>query len=385
MKIGILGGTFDPVHNGHIEIALAAMSELGLDRVALMPSGDPPHKTRATDKRDRLRMAELAAREHPGLYASDREIRRRGATYTVDTLSALTVEQPEVEWTYILGADALYKLDTWKEFPRIARLCAFAGVSRPGCDEDLARLRAQAISACYHTRVTLLPVSGPALSSTAVRKRVAEGLDIGDCVPGSVANYIRAKGLYLCKYSEAQILDRLKKMLTFRRYTHTMGVAETAQRLAGQCGADPIRARLAGLLHDCAKSMPLDEMRELVARNVPDMDEEELDTRSILHAPAGMVMARDLFGVRDPSILSAIRKHTVGDGEMSPMDALIYVADFIEPGREPFPGLDKARKLAEKDIYQAMCCCAQLTARHLKSRKQSIHPRTLALLERYDR
>jgi len=385
MKIGILGGTFDPVHNGHIEIAMAAMAALGLDQVALMPSGDPPHKTRATDKLDRLRMAELAAEGRPGLYASDLEIRRQGRTYTVDTLSTLAVEHPEVEWTYILGADALNKLDTWKEFPRIARLCAFAAVSRPGCDEDLARLRAGAINSCYHTRVDLLPVSGPALSSTAVRRRVAEGLPIDDCVPGPVADYIRGKGLYLCKYSEAQILDRLKGMLTWHRFTHTLGVADTAQRLAPNCGVDPLRARLAGLLHDCAKSMPLDEMRELVVKNLPDIDEEELDTRAILHAPAGMVMARDVFGVRDAAILSAIRKHTVGDGQMSPMDALIYVSDFIEPGREPFPGLEKARKLAEKDIYRAMVCCTQLTAKHLKSQGKHVHPRSQALLDHYDK
>ena len=385
MKIGILGGTFDPVHNGHIEIAMAAMAALGLDQVALMPSGDPPHKTRATDRLDRLRMAELAAEGRPGLYASDLEIRRQGRTYTVDTLSTLAVEHPEVEWTYILGADALNKLDTWKEFPRIARLCSFAAVSRPGCDEDLARLRARAIGSCYQTRVDLLPVSGPPLSSTSVRKRVAEGLPIDDSVPAAVADYIRQNGLYLCKYSEAQILERLKGMLTWHRFTHTLGVADTAQRLAPNCGVDPMRARLAGLLHDCAKSMPLDEMRELVVKNLPDMDEEELETRAILHAPAGMVMARDVFGVRDASILSAIRKHTVGDGEMSPMDALIYVSDFVEPGREPFPGLEKARKLAEKDIYKAMVCCTQLTARHLKSQGKRPHPRSQALLDHYDK
>lgn len=384
MKIGILGGTLDPVHNGHIDIALAAMSALGLDRVALMPSGDPPHKMRASDKLDRLRMAELATEGHEGLYASDLEIRRSGPTYTVDTLSALTVEHPEVEWVYILGADALNKLDTWREFPRIARLCAFAAVSRPGCDEDLARLRARAIGSCYHTRVDLLNVSGPPLSSTSVRKRVAEGLPVDGCVPPRVADYIRERGLYLCKYGEAQILERLKGMLTDRRFTHTLGVADTAERLAPRCGVDVRRARLAGLLHDCAKSMPLEDMRAMVAEHLPDLDAEELETRAILHAPAGMVLARNLFGVRDPSILSAIRKHTVGDGSMSPMDALIYVSDFIEPGREPFPGLDKARKLAEKDIYRAMCCCAQLTAKHLKSRGQHMHPRTQALLNNYD-
>ncbi|MBQ3424185.1 MAG: nicotinate-nucleotide adenylyltransferase [Clostridia bacterium] len=383
MKVGILGGTFDPVHNGHIEIALAAMAELGLDQVALMPSGDPPHKTKATDRQDRLHMARLAVESHPGLYVSDREISRAGTTYTVDTLSTLTVEHPEVEWTYILGADALYKLDTWREFPRIARLCSFAGVSRPDCDEDMARLRAGAISACYHTRVCLLPVRGPALSSTAVRRKVAQGEDIRDCVPEKVAAYIAEKGLYLCRYSESQLLQRLKEMLNPHRYQHTLGVADTAFSLAASCGVEPARARLAGLLHDCAKSMPLEQMRDLVQRGCPDMDSEELETRSVLHAPAGMIMARDVYGVMDPSILSAIRKHTLGDGTMSPMDALIYVSDFIEPGREAFPGLERARKLAKKDIYRAMVCCAGLTAKHLEDCGQTVHPRTMKLLENY--
>ena len=383
MRIGILGGTLDPIHNGHIEIALKAMDVLGLDGMALMPSGDPPHKPRATDKLDRLEMAKLAAAAHPGLYASDVEIARSGVTYTVDTLSALAVERPDVRWTYIIGADTLNTLESWREFGRVARLCEFAVINRPGCDVELAKLRARAITACYGTRVTLLPVSGPALSSTRIRQRVAAGEDVADEVPAPVAKYIRERGLYLCDYNERQILQKLKGMITERRFTHTLGVAGTAERLAPKCGVDAHRARLAGLLHDCAKSMPLDEMRALVTASLPDLDQAELETRQILHAPAGMILARDMFGVRDPSILSAIRKHTVGAGDMSPMDALIYVSDFIEPGREAFPGLEKARKLAEKDIYQAMVCCAELTARHLRAHGQDIHPRTLNLISAF--
>ncbi|MBQ8110149.1 MAG: nicotinate-nucleotide adenylyltransferase [Clostridia bacterium] len=383
MKIGILGGTLDPIHNGHIEIALSAMEVLGLDRVALLPSGNPPHKMDIADKRHRLRMVELAALGHGGLYASDVEVRRNGPTYTVDTLTALSVESPEVAWTYIVGADTLNTLDTWREFTRVARLCDFAAVSRPGCDLELARLRAKAISACYGTRVDILPVTGPAISSTQIRQKVAEGTDIGNLVPGPVADYIRENGLYLCRYAEPQILDMLRRTLTFHRFTHTLGVAATAERLAPMCGVDPMRARLAGLLHDCAKSMPLDEMRALVTQDLPDLDAAELETRAILHAPAGMIVARDKYGVRDASILSAIRKHTVGDAHMSAMDALIYVADFIEPGRQMFPGLEKARRLAERDIWKAMVCCAELTNAHLKEGEQQIHPRTLRLLENY--
>lgn len=383
MRVGILGGTLDPIHNGHIEIALAAMEELGLEGVLLMPSGDPPHKPRATDRADRLAMARLAAEAHRGLSASDIEINRRGVTYTVDTLSALSVEYPDVEWTYIVGTDTLNQMESWREFPRVARLCGFGVINRPGCDVELAKLRAQAITACYGTKVTMLPVSGPALSSTRIRRRVAAGEDVSDSVPAAVANYIREHGLYLCNYNEAQILKKLRQVLTPHRYTHTLGVADTAERLAPKCGVDPHRARLAGLLHDCAKSMPLEEMRTLVLENLPDLDAQELETRQILHAPAGMILARDVYGVRDPQILSAIRKHTVGAGDMSAMDALIYVADFIEPGREAFPGLEKARRLAEKDIYRAMLCCAELTAKHLRARGQDVHPRTLNLISAF--
>ena len=143
---------------------------------------------------------------------------------------------------------------------------------------------------------------------------------------------------------------------------------------------DPARAELAGLLHDCAKYMPIDEMRKLVQGVVPDADDEELATVSVLHAPAGAVWAAREFGVQDRGILSAIRKHTLGDGQMSALDALIYTADFIEPNRTPFPGLEEARALAETDIFAATRKCAELTNRHLAEQGRQAHPRTLRML-----
>ena len=384
MKIGILGGTLDPIHNGHISIAQGVMNQLGLDAVMLLPSGDPPHKAHPTAKQDRLRMAKAAAKGRKGFYASDMEIRREGTTYTVDTLSRLAVDHPDTEWVYIVGADTVNVLDTWREFPRVARLCRFAAVGRPGCDAGLVQLRADAMRECYGAQIDLLTLDGPDISSTQVRRCVAEGQSIDALVPAAVAKYIREHGLYLCDFSEEQVVEKLRATLNPHRFTHTMGVADTATRLAARFNVDPHRARLAGLLHDCAKSMPLDEMRALVQANIPDMDEEELNTRAVLHAPAGMVLAERDYGVRDRNILSAIRKHTLGDGSMSPMDALIYVADFIEPNRIPFPGLDKVRKAAEKDIYRAMCLAAELTESHLRSQGQTAHPRTLALLDVYD-
>ena len=383
MKIGILGGTLDPIHNGHIAIAQGVMARLGLDAVMLLPSGDPPHKHHVTDASDRLHMAKAAAKGRKGFFASGIEVNREGTTYTVDTLSNLTVEHPDTEWVYIVGADTLNVLDTWREFDRIARLCRFAAVGRPGLDAGLLRLRAEALRKCYGARIELLTLDGPDISSTQVREYVAENKPVDGLVPPAVAKYIRDHGLYLCAFSEAQVVEQLKATLNPHRFTHTMGVAETAARLAARFNVDPHRARLAGLLHDCAKSMPLEDMRALVQANIPNIDDEELNTRAVLHAPAGMVLAERDYGVRDREILSAIRKHTLGDGSMSPLDALIYVADFIEPNRETFPGLEKVRKAAEKDIYRAMCLAAELTESHLRSQGQRAHPKTLALLDVY--
>ena len=378
MRIGIMGGTLDPVHNGHIEVALAAKRLLKLDRVMLLPAGDPPHKAHPTLKRDRLNMARIAAEGAEGLFVSDIEIAREGTTFTVDTLRELTQREPDTRWYYLIGADTLTVLDSWRHFEKVAGMCTFAVIGR--ADEPADMNRVHALEQQYGARFEVLPFNGPDISSTQIRDRVAKGEDISALVPQGVADYIREHLLYMANLSREEICAALKATLKPGRYTHTLGVAETALRLAPRYGVDPARAELAGLLHDCAKYMPIDEMRKLVVGAVPDADEEELETVSVLHAPAGAVWAAREFGVQDRGILSAIRKHTLGDAQMSALDALIYTADFIEPNRTPFPGLAEVRSLAETDIFAATRKCAELTNRHLAEQGRQAHPRTLRML-----
>lgn len=379
MRIGIMGGTLDPVHNGHIQVAEAAMQLMKLDSVLLLPAGDPPHKLHPTPKQDRLNMARIAAANVHGLHASDLEIARSGTTYTVDTLRDLTFTQPDTQWFYLIGADTLDVLDSWRSFSEIAGMCSFAVIGR--ADEPASLQRVRELEQRYSARFEILPFHGPDISSTQIRSRVAKGEGIADLVPEGVEGYIREHGLYLANRSREEIEAELKASLKPARYQHTLGVAQTALRLAPRFGVDPRRAELAGLLHDCAKSMPLEEMRALVQGRVPDVDDEELETASVLHAPAGAVWAAEHFGVQDVHILSAIRKHTLGDARMDAMEALIYTADFIEPNRTPFPGLQEARALAEEDIFAAMYRCAELTGRHLAQQGRESHPRTEAMLK----
>lgn len=381
MRMGIMGGTLDPVHNGHLEIAQEVCRVCRLDGMLLLPAGDPPHKTRKTGRLDRLEMARLAAETQPGMTVSDIEIMREGTTFTVDTLMHLREIRPGVEWMYVIGADTVRVLHQWRNFEKVAGLCEFAAVGRPGYAASSVAEHAKLLERVYGAKVRLLDVCGPDISSTNVRNAVAEGKPVDGLVPSEVAAYIAEKGLYLCGMPMEDVEKTLQKHLKPGRFSHTMGVAETARRLAPRYGVQPMRAYLAGLLHDCAKWMSYEDMVSLVKGSVEDVTEEELRNEPVLHAPAGMLVAQRDYGVRDPEILSAIRKHTIGGGRMTPLEKLIYTADFVEPGRKPFPGLEEARALAETDLNAATKMCARLTRDHVISCGGIPDPRSQEIID----
>jgi nicotinate-nucleotide adenylyltransferase len=196
MKLGILGGTFDPIHFGHILMAQAALDEVALDRVLLLPGGDPPHKTPYAPKADRLYMVRLAADTDERFWVSDMELKRAGRTYTVDTLLQLRDEYPHAQLTYIVGSDTLMLFPSWKDAERVATLCDMAVVLRPGDSREAV----QNTIAQYHETLglhaVLLRFTGPDISSTAIRSAAQTGLPLDGLVPEAVAGYIRDKGLY---------------------------------------------------------------------------------------------------------------------------------------------------------------------------------------------
>ena len=161
MRVGIMGGTLDPVHNGHLEIARAVKEACGLDAILLLPAGDPPHKLRETNRFDRLEMAYLAAKTQPGMIVSDMEVMREGTTYTVDTLSELCASRPDTRWVYIIGADTVRVLHKWRNFEKVAGLCEFAAVGRPGYAASEMQEDADGLMREYGAKIRLLEVCGP--------------------------------------------------------------------------------------------------------------------------------------------------------------------------------------------------------------------------------
>ena len=218
----------------------------------------------------------------------------------------------------------------------------------------------------------------PEISSEAIRAEIANGGDGADVLPQKVRNYIYHRGLYIAEAPEVEIIKDLKDKLKPSRFRHVMGVADTCVELAEIFGVHVGKAYVAGLLHDCAKYMKPEKLLKLA--DEAGADEDEKAVMPVLHAPVGALRARKKYGVKDEEVLSAIRKHTVGAEYMSTLDAIVYVADMVEPGRESFPGLDDARRLARQDIFKAAVMCARLTQSYANKRHGALHPITAMMI-----
>lgn len=175
---------------------------------------------------------------------------------------------------------------------------------------------------------------------------------------------------------------KLKKELDRQRFEHTLGVEETARRMAQVFGEDEEKAALAGLLHDCAKCMPLSQM--VKAAKGAHVDDVMKESKALMHAVAGMCVAQDVYNVHDEAVLSAIRWHTTGRAGMTRLEKIIYLADVIEPNRKPFPGIEALRQLCAEDLEQAMHMALRMSLEHVREQGKPLHPDTLAALLDYE-
>ncbi|MGI6695058.1 MAG: nicotinate-nucleotide adenylyltransferase [Christensenellales bacterium] len=196
MKLGIMGGTFDPIHLGHLHVARAALQEGGLDQVLFLPDGDPPHKSPKTPAKIRFEMVKIALETEPEFAASDLEIKRRGHTYTVDTLLSFKAEMPERELVYLIGSDTLFLFPTWRMPEKVARLCSMLVVMREGDEEKAVRAEQTRLREVYGLISRLLHARGLPISSSQVREALAREEDVSGLVPPGVAAYIKKQGLY---------------------------------------------------------------------------------------------------------------------------------------------------------------------------------------------
>lgn len=196
--VGIMGGTFDPVHNAHLTLAKQAYEQFSLDEIWMLPNGNPPHKrtTRQADMRCRMEMLRLAIRDIPYLKLCDVEESVQEYHYTYETLGHLNRQYPDTLFYFIMGADSLFEFDNWKEPGIISRECILLAAVRDQHQKDEIRARIRELKERYGARIYILDTPHMDIASEDIRRLQAEGEDVSRLVPAAVAEYMNRQKLY---------------------------------------------------------------------------------------------------------------------------------------------------------------------------------------------
>lgn len=322
IKTAILGGTFDPIHNGHMEMAEYALNHLGMDEVWLMPAKITPLKDRSiTNAKERADMIELALEEEENIKLSLLEMEREGKSYTIDTARELVKRYPDREFYWLIGQDQAAQFDKWKDHDELLKLIHFKSFKRAGAPE------------VEPNGVEMIDFEPMDVSSTQIRK----GQALYHLDP-KVLNYIYDHDLYL----ESFLDERLKE----KRKAHSISVANLARDIAACNGMDENQAYLAGIFHDIAKEMPLAQAKEWMEKAAPQhMDEPT----PVWHAYVGAAITKEIYRIEDMDIYDAIYNHTINRSH-KPLAKIIFAADKLDPLR----GYDSSKLIeaCKKDIYE---------------------------------
>ena len=394
MKIGIYGGSFNPPHLGHLAAAESAAKYLQLDKLILIPAGIPPHKALSADepgKTHRLAMTRLMGEQAAldtgvEVEVSAMEVEREGKSYTADTVRALHEQYPDAELWLLMGTDMFLSFQNWykpEEILRYAGLCAFGRTEKDG-EALFAPQRAFLGEKFPGSRIVTMTLPNLVdVSSTALRARIPKGETKGLLAP-AVLGYILREHLYGTNLDLKRLtLEELRPIalsyLKAKRIPHVLGTEQTAKALAEKYGADVEKARFAALLHDATKRLSMAEQLALCERYHIALDELEQHALKLLHAKTGAALARDVYGA-DDEIYNAILWHTTGKPNMTVLEKVLYLADYIEPNRD-FDGVEDLRKVVWEDLDRGLAMGLAMTVEEMKERGNPVHYNTLEALE----
>ena len=379
-KIGILGGTFNPVHIGHTGAAKLAAERLGLSRLIFIPNFSPPHKElpeEAASAEMRLEMLKIAVADIPKAEVSDIEISRGGVSYTADTVECLKAQYPNAEFWLLLGNDMLASFEKWYRYEWLCKTVSICALSRLR-DNTEQKAAAQKLHEKYGVRIEYAENDATEISSSELRKMLKERGGRAFLAP-SVYDYIVKNRLYGVKPEFEWLRGKAIEMLDPKRVPHVLGCEQEAVSLAERWGADADDARCAGILHDITKKLDLNEQL-LICREYDIMtDTVEMREVKLLHSKTGSALAGELFGMPE-NVCDAIKWHTTGKANMSLLEKIIYLADYIEPGRD-FDGVEALRELSYRDLDAAMLLGLEMSADEIAQRGKEVHHNTLSAIE----
>ncbi|MDE7439580.1 MAG: nicotinate (nicotinamide) nucleotide adenylyltransferase [Clostridia bacterium] len=355
MKVAIFGGSFNPVHNEHINIVKAAIKCLSLDKVIIMPSNITPAKNGRmfANAADRLNMCKLAFADVPQTVVSDFEISNSGISYSYITCREFKESYPDSERYFIIGGDSLENFNDWK-YPEEILKCVTLAVCARGDEKRLKKAEDDFYSR-FGKRVKEFDYIGKNISSTRIRARAALGESLEGCVSRDVEKYITDNSIYLI-----ECVKKIKKSLSEFRWNHTVGVAVMAAENCTRYEVSERDAVLAALLHDCGKEMPQGDAL-LLGCNIPSDVPPP-----VIHQFTSAYLAEHVYGIKDIDVLNAVKYHCSGRENMTPIEKLVYLSDMLEEGRD-YDGVQKMRDIFEKDKEEALYYALERQLQRLNS------------------
>lgn len=378
-RIGIYGGTFNPPHLGHMLAARQAVRLLRLDRLLLIPDRIAPHKVLpegSASPEERMQMLQLAAAGIEKAEVSDIELRREGTSFTYLTILQLKQLYPEAELVLIMGTDMFLSFDKWRETKIITDHAALGVLYRGEKGEKAAIDAKKAEMEANGVKVELIENEVTAISSTDLRRMLVFGC-AEPFLPEGVGAYIREKGLYgtgrdYRNLSEEELEQVVVSLLKPNRVAHVLGCRDMAVELAKRWGADVTDAARAGLLHDITKAIDGPLQLTLCSEYGTMLNDFSRRYPKTLHALTGSLVADRIFGEKE-AVVNAIRHHTTGKANMSLLEKIIYIADYVEPNRT-IAGVDQLRHLAFTDLDAALKMGLQMTVSYLNEQGSEVSP-----------
>ncbi len=359
-RIGILGGTFDPVHNEHVALCKNAIKELSLSRLFVVPTFLPPHKnTEPISAEHRINMLKLALDKITEAEISTYETDKGGKSYSFETVAYYKELFPDAELFFIMGGDMLTDFKTWKNPSKIVENAKIVVFDRENFFTDYKREEKYFKQNFGDTFIRLKYV-GKNISATKIRIYSMLSISLCGLVPDSVEKYIKNNGIY----KPDKIAKFVKDVLPEKRLIHTANVAVTALKKIKELSLDYDKVYCASMLHDCAKYMDVNSFPDFILdSDVP---------APVVHEFLGAYVAEKVVGITDEEVLDAIKYHTSGKANMTTLGKLIFVADMVEEGRT-YDGVEELREVYNKGLNQGFKKCLTEEVLHLKNKGGPIY------------
>lgn len=351
-NIAIYGGTFNPVHIGHVNLLDCFIRTLDFDEVIVIPTNIPPHKNVhiTADGETRLEMCRLAFKGEK-ITVSDIELKREDKSYSYDTVSELKKIYPDDDLFFIMGSDMFLSLEGWYRYDDLKKLITFCAAARS--TEDRKLLEEQAVKLEKNgAKTVIVDIDIIDISSAQIREKIMFGEPVAEFLPKDVESIISKNNLYSFEQAVEFCKNIIRPRLNDSRYHHSLCVAKSAGELANKYGANYNKAYIAGILHDITKQTSEEEQLQLIEKFGILCEDTKMDSKALWHAVTGCAYVKNVLGFSDKDFLNSIRYHTTSRRGASLLEDVVYIADFISEDRD-YPDVDVIREKAWRSLREA--------------------------------